>query len=448
MRESLRDLPGRIDRFFSEEIWRRELRPNLLGLRFTRLLQLVAAIGEGFMRDQLLLRASALTYISLLSLIPLVAIVLSLLEAVGIQENLGRLLVRLIAAGSPETVGPILEVIEQVNFAGLGTLGAAALFVTTVLFIGNVEQAFNGIWGIREARPWMRRVPDYLAVLLFGPLLLGVAVSLGTSLQSQAVVQWIREQPGLSALYGLGLRFVPTLLYAVGLALLYWFLPNTQVRVSSAVLGGLVAGVLLTLAQNAYVGLNMGVARYNAIFGGLAIFPLLAVWIYFSCAIFLLGAEVAFAHQNLGLYRREIRGRPLDAAGRELVGLRLALEVARAFREGEAAGNADELAEELEVPVRAVRGVIADLQEARIIAPSAGDKSEGGYRLARPADRIEVVDVIHAVRGEARLPAPEGPLSSVVWDVLAALEEGAASAAGKRTLAELLERVPPAAPPR
>jgi membrane protein len=268
---------SRLRRFLSEGLWRGEPDSGSLATRLRRFLQLIVVIGQGFVRDRLLLRASALTYLSVLSLIPLLALALGIVAALGVRENLASLIVGLIAAGSPQAAEPIQRLVEQVNFASLGTAGAAIFVVTTVLFLGNVEEALNQIWGVRERRSWVRRFPDYLALLIFGPLLLGVAISLATTYQTETLLLRFREEPLFETVYDAGLRFVPTLIYAIGLSALYWFLPNTRVRPASAMLGGTVAGVLVTLTQIGYLEFNVGVAKYNAVFGGLAVLPLLFV---------------------------------------------------------------------------------------------------------------------------------------------------------------------------
>ena len=184
--------------------------------------QLSVIIGEGFVRDQLLLRANALTYLSLLALVPLLAIAVSISSALGMSPaNMTRLILEQVAAGSPEAVDRILPLIENLNVAALGATGAAVFFFTTVLAIGNVEKAFNQIWGVKRQRSWERRIPDYLAVLVVSPVLLGVALSLAGTLQSQALVQRLLEVPLFATLWDIGLRHAPLLLSMFGFAFLW-----------------------------------------------------------------------------------------------------------------------------------------------------------------------------------------------------------------------------------
>jgi membrane protein len=437
------NLWARIWAFLSEGMWRAELEPRTWTARGVALLQFAVMVGEGFVRDQLLLRASALTYFAVLSIVPLLAIVGAIVTALGVTENVVEPLVRQFAAGSPEAQQKLLEVVQNANIRGLGTLGAAALFLTTVLGISNVERALNHIWGVKQERPWSRRLPDYLAVLVVAPLLLGTALSLATTMKTQWIVHKLIEFRAFAIVYDTGLQQMPKVFMALAFGFVYWFLPNTNVRPTAALLGGVVSALLVDMALGVYLGFSVGMARADALYGGFAQLPLLLVWIYFVCAIALLGAEIAFAYQNLDLYRREVRGERAGPAEREAIGLRIVLEVARAFRDSRAPWTADELADALRVPVRTVRDVLVPLQDAKIVAPLDASEKENGFQLGRPAERIEVVDVLTALRGPREPVAGDPVVTQTVETLLAGLAEGEAKGAAGQSLAQLLARIPP-----
>jgi len=231
-------------------------------------------------------------------------------------------------------------------------------------------------------------------------------------------------------------------LVIAGLTFLYWFLPNTEVRFRAALLGGAVGGVLFSIMQHLYVGLNVGVARYDAIFAGFAWFPLLMAWIYLEWAVTLLGAQVAYAYQTLPLYRREVRGTPAGPAARESIGLAVALAITRAFRSGERPWDEDGLSEHLDVPLRTVREVIAQLEKAGVVSPVADPARSCVFQLARSADHIRVVDVIGALRGPRETPLSPRALAAQVEAVFAEVDARERSA-GDRTLEELVEEADP-----
>jgi len=432
------DYLQRAQQFVRHEMWEVQPEPRSMAARGLGLLQFAVMIGQGFVKDSLLLRASALTYFTVLSLVPLLAVMVGMADALGMTVNVADAVVEWIAAGSPEAKGRILGFVENVNFRALGGLGAAFLFLTTVLGIGNIERSFNEIWGVQKGRSWARRFPDYLAAMVIASLLAGVALSLATTLKSQSMVQRLLEFPVFTTLYAYGLKQVPVIVLSLAFAFLIWFMPNTKVRPAAALLGGFVAGVLVLMAQNVYLGLSFGIARAQTLYGSLAMVPLLFVWIYCFWAVVLFGAEIAFAYQNLDLYRREVRGKKVGTAEREAIALAIAAEVARAFRDGRTPWSADQLADALHVPVRTVRDLLVHLEDAGIVTEVGGENRGEGFQLGRPAGQIQVTDVIRSLRGERENTLADEEVARPVNALIAAMKEGEAKGAGGRTLEDLL----------
>jgi membrane protein len=304
---SVLDWPARIRDFLSHKLW--EIEPERRSrLSAIRLLQFSIMLVEGFVRDRLLLRASALSYFTVISLVPLLAVVVAIANAVGIgSTNFIDWLVDSIAAGAPGAAGQIRELVQRVDFTGFGTLGGAVLFVTTVLGLGTVEGSLNDIWGVPSGRGFapLRRLS---AVLVVAPLSAACA-SFGVAREPLARVEPPRCRSSRPD------RCVDPGGDTLGSVASCWFLPN-GVRVGSAAIGGAFAGIAVTLAQSVYVHFSVGRAR-GRVFGGFALLPLLFAWIYLFWAIVLLGAEIAFAHQNFALYRRRFiplrRRRPTRA---------------------------------------------------------------------------------------------------------------------------------------
>jgi len=453
MAASAAELVDRARQFFFHDLWKMQVDSRSPATLPIRLLQFGYMVVEGFIRDELLLRASALTYIASLSLIPAIVVLLAILKGIGVTEELVAVAIDYLAIpGARDTVLPY---VESVELSGFGTLGAAMLFVTTVLALRHGEHAVNEIWGVVDGRSWTRRFTDYLAVLIVAPVSLTLALSLGTSMQSDPLVGWLLQFKLFEIGYATGLRYAPALLLTGAFTFIYWFLPNTRVRLRSALLGGVVASLLFLAAQAVYVDFNVGAAKYSAFFGAAATVPLLLVWIYVSMSIFLLGSEISFAHQNLATYRREVQGEPPSPAEREVLALCITLEVARAFRDREGISTADSLADRLGASVRPVREVMSVLEREQILSTSTSDEGLSGHQLGRPAADIRLADVLAAVRGAPRLPpgptvpgqSPDAVLPAdsalAVASVVAELLRSSMPIAGERSVAQLLSALPP-----
>jgi membrane protein len=195
--------------------------------------------------------------------------------------------------------------------------------------------------------------------------------------------------------------------------------------------------MLVLIAQDAYLSYSVGVAKANALYGAFAQLPLLFGWIYVFWAIVLFGAELAFAHQNLASYRRELRDSAASPAEREEIALRITIQVAQTFRDSSPAETTDRLATELDAPVRVVRDVLAQLEAAGILARRGGSLAEDAFQLGQPAEQIRVVDILEALRGVRESTAGNGT-AAVVGRLLENLDHATVSGGGARTLAELL----------
>jgi len=445
---------GRIRRFLVEDLWREDFRgADRVTGALLRGVQLGAMIVRGFVEDKLLLRASALTYMSSLAIIPVLVVVLSIIQWLGLSRDLVILGVNQFLAGSPEAVDRIMTFVEGANVGALGSAGGAVFLVTTILSLRHVEETFNEIWGALQSRSWVRRFANYLAVLVAVPLMVGSLFSLSSDGGLEQLIHEANLDPLVGVARGVVLGVGPAVFLCAALTLTYLMLPNTSVRFGSAALGGVIAAVLFIGAQNLYVTFSVGVARYNTLFGGFAFVPLMLVWIYVSWAVVLLGAEIAYAHQHLARYRRDARDRTMSPAEREAVGLRLALEVARIFDAGQPALTAEELAERLGSSVRVVSDLLVRLEQVGIVSVSGDGAGEIAFQLGRPAEKIEVGAVLGAVRGQ-RAEHPHALVSDT--SVRRTLErvdrllddaEAAADAVGRCTLAEVLAEVLADLPP-
>lgn len=425
--------------FFTTTLW--ELEPEEhSGLRRYALkyLQIVTLVVKDFRDDRCLLHASSLAYTTILSLVPFFALAFAVLKGLGVPNKIEPLILEQVTAGSQEVVDRIVTYVNHTKMASMGAIGLVTLALTAVTLIGNIEEAFNAIWGIAETRPLKRKFGDYLSVAVIGPLLLFAAMSFTSTLQSQSFVRWLVHTTFLGDLILTVFRLVPYLSIWIALVFLYMFIPNTRVRPRSALVGGILAGTAWQVAQWGYIHFQVGVSRYNAIYGTLSILPILMIWIYTSWIIVLFGVEMVYAHQNIRTFRREVRSPDMSHSLRELLTLAVLQNIAGTFQTGAPGWSTERLAEDLDVPVRVTRGITSFLADAGYLVASAGEQPV--WLPARQPDTIVVSEVLHTLKSHGggcrmkNLTSGERRLK----EILDRIERGGAIALTGMTLQDLI----------
>lgn len=393
--------------FFTQTVW--ELDPKALGRikgKAVRVLQFFIFVTGNFLGHNALSRAAALAFTTILSFVPLFALAFSVLKGFGAQNRLAPLILKEVAAGSEVVVSRVLTYINNTNMSSIGAIGLVTLLYTAISVMGSIEDAFNMAWGVSATRSLYRKFSDYLSVLVSAPLLMLAATSVTTSLQSKSFIAWILNSTYLGDVFFFILRLTPYLSVWGALFLLYIFIPNTRVRPWSAFLGAVLAGTAWELAQWAYINFQVGVANYNAIYGTLAVLPILMVWVYASWAIVLFGMEVVAAHQHLKTFRRTLHGQAPSQHLRELVALATLRHIACAFHEGELPWGEEQLAARIGVPLRIMRETLSLLSGAGFVVATVG--SAEAYLPARELEQIPLDQVLKELRHFGACTTMEG----------------------------------------
>jgi len=403
---------------------------------FFSILQSIYFIFDNFTIHQGFLRASALTYTTVLSLVPFLAIAFSVLKGLGAQNALEPILQQ-VAGDSEETISRIIDYVNNTNVKSLGAIGLVMLVLTVISLMGNIEEAFNAVWGVRETRSIQRRFSDYLSVVIVGPILLLAATSMTSTLQSQWMLQWLIQNTYLGDAILLLFQFLPYLSVSIAMVFLYIFIPNTRVRLASAVTGGVMAGTAWELAQWGYFHFQVGVAKYNAIYGTLAAVPIFLVWIYTSWLIVLFGLEIVFAHQHRGHTLPGNGTFSMTATAREELAVALLVQVNLHFQKSGAPPSAQSLADELNVPLLPLEAVFDELERLGYLVVTAGNAP--GWLPARDPSEVRVSDVIGELRGVAELQAATPVLLLAENIVRQAWDGGRASLEGV-TVRDLLAK--------
>jgi len=405
-----------------------------------RFLQIVLLTVRNFWNDQCMLRASALAFTTILSLVPFLALTFAVLKGFGVQNRVEPLVMEQLSGGSQEIATRIIDYINNTNMGSLGVFGLLALVITVITLLGNIEEALNVVWGVDETRSLQRKFSDYLSVVVVGPILIFTAVSMTSFLQSQSLVRWLVENSYVGDLLLYLLHLIPYMITWIALVFLYIFIPNTVVRIRPAILGGVLAGTCWQLAQWGYIHFQVGVAKYNAIYGTMAVLPIFMVWIYTSWLIVLFGAEMVHALQNIKIFRRELRAPAINFRLRELLALAILQDVVTAFVTGTDNWTAKRLEDELELPERVLRELLDELVAGGLLLTTTGDPP--AYQPAREPDQIMLSEVLNILRDfggswqPQRLTGNEEKLQKIIAEVDAAAS-GALAGMTLRDLAEI-----------
>jgi len=456
-------------------------------------------VGRGFVQNRCLIRASALSYTTLLAMIPLLAIAISvtssLLKKQGEQDiykavdhfissvmppatlsetdlrshpyrqpsinatNADETVTNTDDTATNTTAAPeendnaqdnantrvavqnvvardIHEFIHNTRAGTLGVTGFAVLLFVALSMLNSIEGTFNDIWGVQRGRDWWVRVGRFWFALSLGPILIAIAVGLAGSGHFQATRAILQTTP----VVGYIVRQAATLVFVwLVFALIYQFVPNTKVQWNAALAGGITGGTLWHLNNLfgfLYVSRVVGNSR---IYGGIGLVPVFMAGLYLSWAILLFGAQTAYAFQNRKIYLQEKAFETITHRDREIIALRLMTAIGRRFQDGQPPAAVTEIAGELAVPTKLVQKVLQTLLDARLVTEIAGNTA---YTPARPLDAITVYDILHALRagnGEAA-PTPDNRAAAEILGEFQKVEAAECAAATPVTLLTLVQR--------
>ncbi len=406
-----------------------------------RLLQILAMVVRDLMDGMITLRAMSLVYTTLLSLVPLLAVSISVLKGFGVHDQLEPTLVRLLAPvgeNNVEVAARIVEFVDNMRFGVLGALGLAMLLYTAIALIQKIEAAFNQTWRLTGNRTLMQRFSDYLSVIMVGPVLVFSAVGITASLGSNQVVSWLDQLPYMSDLLQLLGKILPYLLVIAAFTFIYMLVPNTRVHLRSALYGAVVAGILWESAGKLFTSFVSGSTSYTAIYSGFAILIVFMIWLYLSWVILLIGSSIAFYHQNpehLNWKKRDVH---LSARMRDQLALQVMVSVARAHdRQSELVTTSENLAAYQWVPVQVLQRMLDALVDDGLLQ-TTGD-TPPRYLPGAALERICIADVFNS----ARDAEDEGQSDSFHRDapvrrLLQNLQQRFDAEVGTQTLAEFI----------
>ena len=410
-----------------------------------RLIRVGHLLFRGYADDDLTIHASSLTFVTLTSLVPILAVGFALVKGFGFGADQLATVEQMewflqMPAQWQEFVQKILNIVNTTNFAALGWIGLAFFVLTAVLLLANVEKSFNRVWGVDKNRSLLRQIANYTSVLVLVPVLIGLAGALKAQVAITRKVLDVDVNAWAQNLASFGILWLV-------IGFLYVFVPNTRVRLRPALTSSLLTTLVFLGWMRMFTVMQTGVVNYNRIYGAFAAVPVFMLWMYVTWVILLLGAEFTFALQNSDTYQLESAADTASMRSRILVALMVLRRAGRAMAGEREMFDAAAFARQVKAPIRLINSVVATLAKRGYLAQVAS--RDAGYVLMRAPETIRIRDLVaelmHEGGGHAEI---EGVLmlDAPLKETMARIEKGVAQGFGDLTLADMVAAAPAGKP--
>lgn len=383
--------------FVGEDVWQKK--EDEVSSRkewwLVRQLRLVLYTAQGVKNHNTVVRSAALTFFTLMSLVPILALAFGVIKGFGMESALESYLYERYSENS-EMIASVLSFANTVILRTSGGLVAASGFVVlvwaAVRVFSNIENAFNTIWEVKKPRAITHRASTYAAVIFIIPIL-SVILTIILSYARNLISNY--DAIPYNILYAVGSFALLWLMFAAA----YKIIPNTKVKFRYAAMSGLLAAIAFSIFQLIYIYLQRGVSSYNIIYGSFAAVPLFLLWIQVSWQIVLFGAELSFSFQNVENFVQEHDAEQLNYDNRRKVMMAALLVVIRSFMNNEGGIASTDIAHKLKLPVRLIRDVMYTLNEAGIVLAISSNKSQKTkiYVPARDVHSMTFYDTLRTV---------------------------------------------------
>ncbi len=443
--DKIRRLFTRFVEFFTTTLWRaRRGEQTAIQWLAIRLMRTVILSVQGFARHHGPLRASALTFFTLLSLVPVAAMAFGVAKGFGFERRLQQELLDKFSA-QQEVVTQVIEFAQNMlnNTKGgmIAGIGVVVLFWAVIKVLGNIESSFNHIWGVRS-RSFIRKLSDYLTIMLVCPVLVIMSGSLTVFITSQVSAisgRFELLQMAGPAIY-VGLKVLPYTLIWILFTLTYMIMPNTRVRFDGALLAGIIAGSAYQVVQAAYIDFQIILAKYNAIYGSFAALPLFLLWLQISWFIVLIGAEISHAYQHSDHVDERAGDIEMSISRTRLLALTICRHVVNLFHQGRPAQTAVQIADQLALPPALVDNLSGLLVKGNILVRIDSDTDDGpALQPARDIGSLTISSVVAALEdvGNSDGPPLHLPNAETLSETLMALRSELDRSSSNRLLKDV-----------
>jgi len=433
-------LIANLQKYLFEFIWGKQLtKAGLPGRFLAVVLRYLYAMLRDFFSGQLTMRAMSLVYTTLLSVVPLLAFSFALLKGFGIFNELEPYLVNVLEPLGDQAeniTAQILTLVDNVKGSVLGSVGLTIFLYTAISIVKKVDESFNYVWYVSKPRNFARRFIEYFVVLSVGPFLMVTAIGMLTSIQSNTVVQYILTNDALGPIVVMVGKLLPYVLISGVFTFLYMFMPNTKVKFTSALVGGVAGGFMWATVGAIFTTFVLYATRTQQVYAGFAVAITTLVWLYLNWLILLIGAQLAFYHQRPEFLRTGRQEPRLSNAMRERLALNIMFHIGMTFRNTEKTINAHEISEQLNIPSIALTPMIEKLESAGLILATESENLLPGREMSR-TKLSEILEVVR-IRGETgshRLPNWSTNINTLGQQ----LDDAVSGVVGDRSLSDLLD---------
>ena len=396
----------RLIQFLKVDIWQVQ-REDISPLRYLlyEVIKKVLLAVEYFTTKRMMDSAAALTYSTLLAIVPIMAVVFAIARGFGYNKYIETWF-REALSSQPQVAEAIIGFVNSylVHTKSGIFLGIGLLFMlwTVIMLISNIEKAFNDIWQVSTPRSIFRTITDYMAMFLLAPII--IVVTSGISIMMATFANGIGETLIVGPTLRFFLRLLPYIIMSGVFIALYVFMPNTKVKIKSAIIPGILAGVAMQGLQLVYIHSQIWVTGYNAIYGSFAALPLFMLWVQISWTICLFGAELAYTNQNLEKFAFRASTDDLSHRYRLLLSAYLMTLICRRFEEGKKPYTALELKLETNIPIRITHDLLENLTRVHLLSEMTNDEkgTEAVYQPAESTARLSVGMMIDRLEAEGK----------------------------------------------
>ena len=349
--------------------------------RLYRWIKIFIITGKEIAKDKVFIQASALTYFSTLSIVPVIATIFGISKGFGFGKDLKGELGKFFK-GQEEILEQVFiyaqNMLDNAKGGLIAGIGIVILIYVVMRLLNNIEVAFNTIWHIKQPRSWIRKFTDYFGIVVFAPILLFVSNSLTVFIRTQ-ITEISAEIEVLGFIEPIVIFFLnlsPYFVIWILFTLVYIIMPNTRVKFKSAVIAGILAGTVFQITQWGFITFQIGVSNYNAIYGSFAALPLFLVFTQISWTIVFIGGEISYAHQNVDRYIPDDSSMELSYERKRKTVLLVMSLIVKNFENGETPLTKVEVSDALQIPYRFVADVMNDLVHAGVLLRSKVNQKE------------------------------------------------------------------------